>query len=86
MEDISDILENISTNFYELDQGNVYMKQQIVDFYKTNKIKIDFNYWHIAFSQNGGLIAMCKTRNYLDTSRNSKINKYIIYLLKITVN
>ena len=82
MEDISDILENISTNFNELDQGNAYMRQQIVDFYKTNKIKIDFNYWHIAFSQNGGLIAMCKKRNYLDTSRNSKINNYILVMFQ----
>ena len=95
MEDITEIVEKINTNSEELAEDNTYLKQQITDFYKTFEIKIDFNYCHIAISRNGGLIAVCKQKNFLDTSRNGKLNDNIIvmfqnadpiYLIKIDWN
>lgn len=82
MEDISDIIENIAINYNELEPGKAYMKQQISDFYKTNKIKIDFNYCHIALSRNGGLIAICKVQNYFDISKTGKLNNNIIVMFQ----
>ena len=78
MEDITEALENIATNFNELDPGHYYLKQQITDFNKTYKIKLVFNYCHIVMSQNGGLIAICKKKGFLDTPRSSKLNHCII--------
>ena len=78
MEDITEALENIGTNFNKLDDDHYYLKQQITDFNKTNKIKLVFNYCHIVMSQNGGLIAICKKKGFLDTTRGSKLNHYII--------
>ena len=82
MEDITEIVEKINTNSEELAEDNTYLKQQITDFYKTFEIKIDFNYCHIAISRNGGLIAVCKQKNFLDTSRNGKLNDNIIVMLQ----
>lgn len=82
MEDIIEVLENIATDYNQLDNDHSYLKQQITDFNKTNKIKIDFNYCHIALSKNGGLIAICKKKGFLDTSKNSKLNHYIIVMFQ----
>ncbi len=86
MNDIREALDNISTNFIEMNKDHIYMKQKITDFYKTNRIKIDFNYCHIAMSKNGGLIAICKKKNFLDTSVNSKLNNYVIVMFQNAKN
>ena len=86
MNDIREALDNISTNFIEMNKDHIYLKQKITDFYKTNRIKIDFNYCHIAMSKNGGLIAICKKKNFLDTSVNSKLNNYVIVMFQNAKN
>ena len=82
MDDIIEVLENIATYFNNINNEHFYLKQQITDFNKTNKIKLDFKYCHIALSKNGGLIAICKKKGFLDTSRNSKLNNYIIVMFQ----
>ena len=86
MIDINETLNNLSLNFNEMSKGNFYIKQQISDFYKTNRIKIDFNYCHVALSMNGGLIAICKKKNFLDTSHNSRLNNYVIVMFQNAKN
>ena len=86
MEDINEALENIATNYKYLEESNAYIKQRITDFYKPNKIKIDFNNCDIAFSKNGGLIAICKHKTFLDTSKNPRFNKYIIVMFQNSKN
>jgi hypothetical protein len=86
MAEMREALDNISTNFFEMSKEQFYMKQRLTDFYKTNKIKIDFNYCHIAISKNGGLIAICKKKNFLDTSLNSKLNNNVIVMFQNAKN
>ena len=55
-------------------------KNQISQKEKTSKKKnfINFNECHIAICPNGGLIALCKKKGYLDITKGSLINKFII--------
>ena len=82
MIDQTNNLELIATNFDEIGEHEIYMKQQITDLNKLKRIKLNFNYCHIAISKNGGLIAICKKKTFLDISRKSKINDYIIVLFQ----
>ena len=63
MIDQTNNLELIATNFDEIGEHEIYMKQQITDLNKLKRIKLNFNYCHIAISKNGGLIAICKKKN-----------------------
>ena len=53
---------------------------------KTDKDKfnISFQGCHIAICPNGGLIAICKKKGYLDIAKGSKINKNIIVMHQTT--
>ena len=81
-DDITEIVETIQNYTKDLAEGNSYLMQRITDFYKTYKIDISFNYCHIAISKNGGLIAVCKKKGYLDTSKSRKLNDNIIVMFQ----
>ena len=74
----SETLESISLNFEKMDEENVFMKEEFVEFEEAYKIKFNFKEWNIAICPNGGLIAACKKKGILDVTRGSQINKNII--------
>ena len=82
MQDQLENLEIMSTNFEQICKNDYYMMQRMTDLSKINRIKINFNFCHIAISKNGGLIALCKQKGFIDTSRNTKLNNYIIVMFQ----
>ena len=74
-----DNLDLIVADFIEAEGGLNYSKEKIVELNKTEKLKLELNYILVAICKNGGLIALCKTRNYKDIS-NSSINDNIIIM------
>ena len=83
-----DCLENISSLFEEMEIKNKnknkdipkFMKEQITDYDKLDLFKINFNYCHIAITKNGGLIAICKKKGFIDISRGGNLGKFIIVM------
>ena len=74
-------LENIALNFEKMNNDYVFMKEKLVGFdFEENydKININFRECHIAIAKNGGLIGICKKKGFLDITRGSKINNYIL--------
>jgi len=80
MSDPLENIENISNNFDAMTNDVSYMKEKISNFYFTTKFKINFEGCHIAICRNGGLIAICKKKAFLDTQRNSKLNRNILVM------
>lgn len=72
-------LENISVNFDKI-KDEIYMKEKLYEFKELDKININFKECYVAICPNGGLIAVCKKRNYLDINKRSKINNCIIVM------
>ena len=79
-DDPLDNIENLSNYFDSMTQDVFYIKEKISNFYFPTKFKINFEGCHIAICKNGGLIAICKKKSFLDTQRNSKINKNILVM------
>lgn len=74
-------LESIAVNFEKMSNDYVFMKERFVSFASNEeKININFKECHVAICPNGGLIAICKKKGFLDITRGSKINKYIIVM------
>ena len=73
-------LENIAINFDKMKDNQVFMKEEIIEFKEEDKIYINFKECHIAICPNGGLIAICKKKGYLDVTKGSKVNDYIIVM------
>ena len=82
MLDEIEILYNISNNFDEMGKNQIYMKEQITDFHKIEKFKINFRYCHVAISKNGGLMAICKKKGFLDMSRGAVLNRSIVVMFQ----
>jgi len=66
----SEYLENLSSRIESFDKSLNYMKEQLTDFTQSSKknidqFKINFTYCHVAISKNGGLIAVCKKKDFL---------------------
>lgn len=76
-----DDLEMIAANFKTATNSKItYMKEKITDLIKSGpKLPFEFEYLLVAFSRNGGLIAMCKQMNYYDRSK-SRINDDILVM------
>ena len=74
------ILENIYLNIEKIDENFILMKEQLCEFKDGDKIKINFKECHVAICPNGGLIAICKKKGFLDISKGSKINNNIIIM------
>ena len=72
-------LENISVNFDKV-KDEIYMKEKLYQFKELDKININFKDCLVAICPNGGLIAICKKKNYLDLNKKSKINNNIIVM------
>jgi len=82
IESVKEQMDNfyeILSSFISADGGLYFSKEKIVDLNKKQKLKLDLNYILVAICKNGGLIALCKTRNYIDTF-NSSINNNIIIM------
>ena len=75
-----DILEDIALNIEKIDENFILMKEQLCEFKDGDKIKINFKECHVAICPNGGLIAICKKKGFLDISKGSKINNNIIIM------
>lgn len=76
-------LENFAVYFEKMNDNYVYMKEKFVEFIyedEIEKVNINFRECHVAICPNGGLIAICKKKGFLDITRGSKINKYIIVM------
>ena len=76
-------LENFAVYFEKMNDNYVYMKEKFVEFVyddEMEKVNINFRECHVAICPNGGLIAICKKKGFLDITRGSKINKYIIVM------
>ena len=77
-----EILENISNQFEDMGKNQIFMKEEITNFNKIEKIRINFRYCHVAISKNGGLIAICKKKGFLDISRGATLNKNIVVMFQ----
>jgi hypothetical protein len=75
-----DNLEDIAINFEKLDNSFILMKEQFTEFKDVDKIKINFKDCHVAICPNGGLIAICKKKGFLDITKGTKINTHIIVM------
>ena len=74
---------SVACSFEKMSEDYVFMKEKLVDFDTEDdleKININFKECHVAIGQNGGLIAICKKKGFLDITRGSKINNYIIVM------
>jgi hypothetical protein len=78
MDDILEKTDAINNNFEKTEGTNYFMKEQITYFEKSEKI--DFKECHVAISQNGGLIAICKKKSFLDISKGTKLNDNILIM------
>ena len=75
-----DIIENLAIYIEQLDNDFILMKEQITEFKEIDKIKISFKECHVAICPNGGLIAICKKKGFLDITKGTKINNNIIVM------
>ena len=82
MIDQTENLENISNYFDEIGKDQYFMKEQLTDLSKVEKIKINFNYCQICISKKGGLMAICKKKGFLDMQRGAILNKFIVVMFQ----
>ena len=78
MEDILEKADAINNNFEKTEGNNYFMKDTIVNFDRPEKI--DFKECHVAICPNGGLIAVCKKKSFLDISKGSKLNDNVLIM------
>ena len=77
-----DGLEMIATNFVSTENNEKnFLKEKITDFIKTGPhLPFQFDYLLVAISKNGGLIAICKTKNFLDYNNKTEIQRNILVM------
>ena len=80
MNDPIESIENLAKNFDNMTSDVLFMKEKITNFYFQNKFQINFEGCHIAISRNGGLIAICKKKSFLDTQKFTKVNSNVIVM------
>ena len=80
MNDQIENIEKISTYFDEMGPELYFMKDKITSFYFPTKYQINFKGCFVAISRDGGLMAICKKKAFLDTQKNTKINSNIIVM------
>jgi hypothetical protein len=73
-------IENLANDFDTMTPGNCFIKEKITDLYFPNKFKINFQDCHVAISRNGGLIAVCKKKNYYDIQKHSYVNNDVLVM------
>lgn len=82
MFDYQDNLEQISFNFNEMGNNLIYMKEAITDYSEVQMPKINFNFCHIAISKNGGLIAICKKKGFIDCQKGNLLSKNVLIMFQ----
>ena len=80
MNDQLEEIENLANEFDTMTPGNCFLKEKITNFYFPNKFKINFKDCHVAISKNGGLIAICKKKDFYDIQKHSYINYNILVM------
>jgi len=75
-----DTLEEITTSTEKIDDNLILLKEQLSEFKDEYKIKINFKECHVAICPNGGLIAICKKKDFLDITKGTKINNNILIM------
>ncbi len=80
MEKNIEYLEGIALNTEKFNENFILIKEQFTEFREEDKIKINFKECHVAVCPNGGLIAICKKKGFLDITKGTKINNYIIVM------
>ena len=78
MEDFLEKTDSINNNFEKTEGINYFMKEQIASFERREKF--DYKECHVAICPNGGLIAICKKKSFLDISKGSKLNDNILIM------
>jgi len=73
-------IENLANDFDTISPGNCFIKEKITNLYFPNKFKINFQDCHVAISKNGGLIAVCKKKNYYDIQKHSYVNNDVLVM------
>lgn len=86
MLDYKDNLEGIFSNFNSLGNDQKFMKEKIADYHEVRKIEINFNFCHIAISKNGGLIAICKKKGFIDCQKGNYLSKNVLVLFQDGIN
>ena len=87
IESVNEQMETINNIYSECklaSDGLYFSKDQIVKLNKSKKQKLELNYILVAICKNGGLIALCKTKNYMKF--NSSINNNIIVMHQDAIN
>ena len=75
-----EIIEDFEIKMDKLNNNFVLMKEQFAEFKDIDKVKINYKECHVAICKNGGLIAICKKKGFLDITKGTKINSYIIVM------
>ena len=77
-ENIKDSLELIAADFIET-KSMKFLNEKIVELNKSEKLTLNYNYLIVAISKNGGLIALCKKKDYYDFAK-TRINDNLIVM------
>ena len=75
-----EIIEDFEIKMDKLNNNFVLMKEKFAEFKDIDKVKINYKECHVAICKNGGLIAICKKKGFLDITKGTKINSYIIVM------
>ena len=82
MFDYKQNLEQISFNSNEMGNNQRYMKEIITDYSEVQMPIINFNFCHIAISKNGGLIAICKKKGFIDCQKGNLLSKNVLVMFQ----
>ena len=75
-----EILEDMTLNIEKLDDSFILIKEQISEFTGRDRVQINFKDCHVAICPNGGLIAICKKKGFLDIKKGTKLNDNIVIM------
>ena len=71
-------LELIAADFIRTNSMN-FLNEKIVELNKSEKLTLNYNFLLVAISKNGGLIALCKKKDYYDITK-TRINENLIIM------
>ena len=75
-----DGLETLASNFISTKKGPIFLKEKIAEIKNPKNLPMAFEFLLVAMSKNGGLIATCKTKGYMDVNKATKINRNIVVM------
>lgn len=83
MENLEEMNQNIETlqmSLNSMSHNVAFVREELTKLDKTQKLSINFNDCHVAVSRNGGLMAVCKKRGFLDITKGSLLNNFVIIM------